>query len=81
MPTAIFSFTMRFLTLIGLTIPSLRLTMIFSFPGQPAWIAAISLSPEASPADTENQSAPPAANLDQQQNGHTSGLENNRKTK
>jgi len=64
-PAAIFGFAVGFFTFLGSAIPSLRFTVIFSFPGQPAWIAAISLSPEASPAETEYQPAPSAANLDQ----------------
>jgi hypothetical protein len=65
MPAAIFGFAVGFFTFIGSAIPSLRFTVIFSFSGYPACIAAVSLSPEASPADTENQPAPSAANLDQ----------------
>jgi hypothetical protein len=65
MPAAIFSFTMGFFTLIGSAVPSLGFTVIFSFSRDPAWITAVSLSPEASPADTEGQPTPSAANLDQ----------------
>jgi len=65
MPATIFAFAVGFFTFVGLAIPPLRFTVIFSFPGNPARVTAISLSPEASPADTENQSAPSAANLDQ----------------
>jgi hypothetical protein len=54
MPAAIFGLAVGFFPFRGSAISSLRLTVIFSFPGQPAWIAAVSLSPEASPADTEN---------------------------
>jgi len=50
MPAAIFGFAVGFFTFLGSAIPSLRFTVIISFPGQPAWSAAISLSPEASPA-------------------------------
>jgi hypothetical protein len=64
-PTTIFGFAMSFFTFIGSAIPSLRFTVIFSFSRNPAWITAVSLSPEASPADTERQSTPSAANLDQ----------------
>jgi len=74
MAATIFGFAVGFFTFVGLAIPSLRFTVIFSFSGNPARIAAVSLSPEASPADTENQAAPPAANLDQQQNRHASVL-------
>jgi len=65
MPAAIFGFAMSFFTFIGSAIPSLRITVIFSFSRDPAWITAISLPPEASPANTESQSTPAAANLDQ----------------
>jgi hypothetical protein len=65
MPAAIFGFAVGFFTFVGLAIPPLRFTVIFSFPGNPAWITAISLSPEASPADTESQPTPSAADLDQ----------------
>jgi len=74
MPATIFGFTVGFFTFVGSAIPSLRFTVTFSFPGNPARIAAVSLSPEASPADTENQTAPSAMNLDQQQNAHASVL-------
>jgi len=72
MSAAIFGFAMGFFTFIGSAIPSLDFTVIFSFSGCPTCIAAVSLPPEASPADTENQSAPSAPNLDQQQDAHTS---------
>jgi len=65
MPAAIFGFAMSFFTFIGSAIPSLGFTVIFSFSRNPAWITAVSLSPEASPADTENQPTPSAVNLDQ----------------
>jgi len=65
MPAAIFGFAMSFFTFIGSAIPSLGFTVIFSFSRNPAWITAVSLSPEASPADTESQPTPAAANLDQ----------------
>jgi hypothetical protein len=74
MPATIFSFAVGFFTFVGLAIPPLRFTVIFSFPGNPARVTAVNLSPEASPADTENQSAPSAINLDQQQNAHASVL-------
>jgi hypothetical protein len=74
MPAAIFGVTVGFFTFVGLAIPPLRFTVIFSFPGNPAQVAAVSLAPETSPADTKNQAAPPTANLDQQQNGHASVL-------
>jgi len=64
-PAAIFGFAMGFFTFIGSAIPSLGFTVIFSFSRDPAWITAVSLSPEASPADTENQPTPSAVNLDQ----------------
>jgi hypothetical protein len=65
MPAAIFGFAVGFFTFVGLAIPPLCFTVIFSFPGNPARIAAVSLAPEASPADTEDQAAPPTAYLDQ----------------
>jgi hypothetical protein len=65
MPAAIFGFAVGFFTLVGPAVPSLRFTVTSSFPGYPAWLAAVSLSPEASPANTENQPAPSALNLDQ----------------
>jgi hypothetical protein len=65
MPASIFGFAVGFFTFVGLAIPSLRFTVIFSFPGNPARVTAVSLAPETSPADTEDQSAPSAANLDQ----------------
>jgi hypothetical protein len=65
MPAAIFGFAMGFFTFIGSAIPSLGFTVIFSFSRDPAWITAVSLSPEASPADTEGQPTPSAVNLDQ----------------
>jgi len=65
MPAAIFGFAMGFFTFIGSPIPSLGFTVIFSFSRDSAWITAVSLSPEASPADTKNQPAPSAVNLDQ----------------
>jgi hypothetical protein len=65
MPAAIFGFAMGFFTFIGSAIPSLGFTVIFSFSRDPAWITAVSLSPEASPADTERQPTPSAVNLDQ----------------
>jgi hypothetical protein len=52
MPAAIFAFTMGFFTFIGLAVPSLGLRVIFSFSSDPARVAAVSLSPEASSADT-----------------------------
>jgi hypothetical protein len=64
-PTTIFGFAMGFFTFVGSAIPSLGFTVIFSFSLDPAWIAAVSLSPEASPTDTERQPAPSAVNLDQ----------------
>jgi hypothetical protein len=72
MPAAVFGFAVGFFTFVGSAIPSLRFTVIFSFSGCPTCIAAVSLPPEASPADTENQSAPSAPNLDQQQDARTS---------
>jgi hypothetical protein len=81
MPATIFGLAMGFFPLIGLAVPSLRLTAIFSLPGQPARIAAISVSSEARSADTEYQPAPSAGNFDQQQNGCPSSLANNRKMK
>jgi len=81
MPAAIFGFAMGFFTFIGSAVSSLGFTVIFSFSRGPAWIAAVSLSPEASPTDTENQPAPSAMNLDQQQNGYASGLANSRRMK
>jgi hypothetical protein len=72
MPAAIFGFAVGLFPFIGLAVPSLCLAVIFSFSGCPTCIAAVSLPPEASPADTENQSAPSAPNLDQQQDAHTS---------
>ena len=74
MPAAIFGFAVGFFTFDGPAIPSLRFTVIFSFTSNPARVAAVSLSPEASPADTEDQAAPAAANLDQQQNAYASVL-------
>jgi hypothetical protein len=65
MPAAIFGSAMGFFTFIGSAIPSLRFTVIFSFSRDPAWITAVSLSPEASPADTEGQPTPSTVNLDQ----------------
>jgi len=65
MPATIFGFAMGFFTFIGSAIPPLRFTVIFSFSRDPAWITAVNLSPEASPADTEGQPTPSAANLDQ----------------
>jgi hypothetical protein len=65
MPATIFGFAMGFFTFIGLAIPSLGFTVIFSFSRDPAWITAVGLSPEASPADTESQPTPSAVNLDQ----------------
>jgi hypothetical protein len=64
MPAAIFGFTMGFFAFIGSAISSLGFTVIFSLTGQPAWNAAVSLSPEASPANTKNQPAPSTVNLD-----------------
>jgi hypothetical protein len=64
MPATIFGFSMGFLTFIGSAIPSLGFTVIFSFSRDPAWITAVSLSPEASPADTKSQPTPSAMNLD-----------------
>jgi len=81
MPAAIFGFAVGFFTFVGSAIPSLRFTVIFSFTSNPARVAAVSLSPKASPADTENQTAPSAVNLDQQQNGYASGLANSRRMK
>jgi hypothetical protein len=52
MPAAVFGFAVGFFTFVGLAIPSLRFTVIFLFPGNPARGAAVSLSPEAGPADT-----------------------------
>jgi len=63
----------------GSAVFSLRLSVVFSFPGQPAWVAAVSLPSEAGSADTEYQPAPSAANFDQEQNGHPSGIANSRK--
>jgi hypothetical protein len=74
MPATVFGFTVGFFTFGGSAIPSLCFVVIFSFSRDPARVAAVSLSPEASSANTENQSAPTAANLDQQQNGHASVL-------
>jgi hypothetical protein len=65
MPAAIFGFTVIFLTFIGLAVPSLCLTVIFSFSSDPAWITTVGLPSEAASADTENQVAPSATNLDQ----------------
>jgi hypothetical protein len=65
MPTAIFGFAMGFFPFIGLAIPSLGFTVIFSFSSDPAWIAAVGLSSKAASAETENQFTPSAANLDQ----------------
>jgi len=65
MPAAIFGFAVGFFSFIGLTIPTLGLTVTFSFSSDPALIAAVSLSPETAPANTENQITPSAANLDQ----------------
>jgi hypothetical protein len=81
MPAAIFSFSVGFFPFIGLTVPSLGFTVIFSFSSDPAWIATVSLSPEASSADTESQPAPSTVNLHQQQNGHASGIANSRRMK
>jgi hypothetical protein len=64
-PAAIFGFAVGFFTFLGSAIPSLCLAAISSFAGQSAQIAAVSLPSEASPADTENQPAPSAVNLDQ----------------
>jgi hypothetical protein len=74
MPATVFGFTVGFFTFGGSAIPSLCFTMFFSFSGDPARVTAVGVPPKASPADTENQSAPPAANLNQQQNGHASVL-------
>jgi hypothetical protein len=71
---AVFGFAVGFFTFVSSAIPSLRFAVIFSFSGNPARIAAVSLSSKTSPADTENQTAPPATNLDQQQDGHASVL-------
>jgi len=65
MPAAIFGFAVVFFPFISIAILSLGFTVIISLCDYPAWITAVSLSPEASPADTENQPAPSAANLDQ----------------
>jgi len=65
MPAAVFSFAMVFFAFIGTAILSLRFIVGFLSCGCSAWVAAICLSPEAGPADTENQPAPSAPNLDQ----------------
>jgi hypothetical protein len=65
MPTAIFGLAVGLFPFIGLAVPSLCLTVIFSFSGNPAWITAVGLPSEASSANTENQLTPSAANLDQ----------------
>jgi len=54
MSAAIFSFAMFFFAFIGTAILSLRFTVGFLSCGCSAWIAAVSLSPEARPADIEN---------------------------
>jgi TctA family transporter len=65
MPAAIFGIAVGFFPFISSAILSLRFTVRFLSRSHPAWITAVSLSPEARPADTENQPAPSAANLDQ----------------
>ena len=65
MAAAIFGFAVVFFPFSRLAVSSLGSTVIFSFSSDPALITAVSLSPEASPADTENQPAPSAANFDQ----------------
>jgi len=64
MPAAIFGFAVVFFPFISIAILFLRFTVGFLSRGYPAWITAVSLSPEARPADTENQPAPSAPDLD-----------------
>jgi len=65
MAAAIFGFAVVFFPFISSAILSLRFTVGFLSRGHPTWITTVSLSPEARPADVENQSTPSAANLDQ----------------
>jgi hypothetical protein len=78
-PAAVFGVTVGLFALIGLPVSSLGVTMIFSFAGKPAEIAAISLSAEAGSADAEYEPAPSAGDFDQQQNGYPSSLANTRR--
>jgi len=52
-----------FFTLLGLPIPLLGLTMIFTPAVQPAGGATIDLAPKAATANAENNIAPPASAL------------------
>jgi len=64
-PTTIFGLTVGFFAFFALPISSLGLAMIFSSAKQPTLIAAVSLAPEATPANTKRQIAPATAQLKQ----------------
>lgn len=66
-PAAIFGLAVGLFPFLGLAVSLLAFTVTFSSAGQSAWITAVGLPSIASPADTEDQPAPSAANLDQQQ--------------
>jgi hypothetical protein len=65
LPASIFGFAVGFFPFISATILFLSSAFNFLFCDYPAGITAVSLSPEARPADIENQTAPSTANFDQ----------------